>query len=139
MIIHRLGPGVAGVALVAVLAGPAQAQDDPLYVCADPASTQALGVGITICDAAPTDGLRERMTPDNLQLREGTLVTEADPDGVAGIAGLQAGDVIYRVGGAYVGTTAETASRLSLITSDADTIVNFLRDGRPYRVKLRTP
>ena len=51
--------------------------------------------------------------------------------------GLQPGDVIYRVGGVDVDTAESAADVLSQIGARGDTIVNFLRGGRPYRVKLR--
>ena len=129
-----------GVSLALWAAPLAAAQnDDRLYRCADPADTRAVDVGATICDAAPTDALTGRLEVDNLQLRAGALVTEVAAAGIAGTAGLAAGDVIYRVGGVDVEDTVETAARLSLITREADTVVNFLRRGRPYRVKLRQP
>jgi C-terminal processing protease CtpA/Prc len=58
---------------------------------------------------------------------------------VAQTAGLAPGDVIYRVGGVDVGDNVLAAARLSLLMVDTDTVVNFLRRGRPYRVKLRLP
>ena len=60
------------------------------------------------CDAAPTDALTKRLEPDNLQLRAGALVTAVINGGVAQVAGLQAGDVIYRVGGVDVEDNIET-------------------------------
>ena len=110
---------------------------EPLYACVDPAQTRVLDIGITVCDAEATDALRTRLDRDNLQLREGVLVTEVTADGIAGVAGLLPGDVIYRVGGVDVSDDVETAARLSLIADDADSLMNFLRLGRPYRVKIR--
>lgn len=112
---------------------------DALYVCADPGDARAVDVGAAICDAAPTDALTRRLEPDNLQLRQGALVTGVSAGGIAQVAGLRAGDVIYRVGGVDVEDEIETTARLSLIGDRADTVVNFLRGGRPYLVKLRRP
>ena len=112
---------------------------DALYVCADPGATRTVDIGATICDAMPTGTLIARLEPDNLQLRQGTLVTEVSPGGIAQVAGLQAGDVIYRVGGVDVEDNVEATARLSLIGDTADTVVNFLRGGRPYLVRLRRP
>ena len=78
-----------------------------------------------------------RLEVDNLQLRSGALVTEVTLGGLGQTAGLAPGDVIYRVGGVDVADNVMAAARLSLIESDTDTVVNFLRRGRPYRVKLR--
>ena len=125
---------VVSTASVAILQ-----EAEALYACVDPAATRPLEVGATVCDAAPTDALTERLEIDNLQLRTGALVTEVVTGGVAQLAGLQAGDVIYRVGGVDVDNNIETTARLSLIEKDADTVVNFLRRGRPYRVKIRRP
>ena len=56
---------------------------------------------------------------------------------IASEGGLQPRDLIYRVGGVDVKSSAAAADRLSQINPVSDTIVNFLRQGRPYRVKLR--
>ena len=45
--------------------------------------------------------------------------------------------MIYRVGGVDVASVTEAAEHLARIVADSDTVVNFLRGGRPYRVKLR--
>ena len=113
------------------------AQTDSLYVCTDPRSRRVVQIGVAICDAIPTDTLARRLEPDNLQQREGVLITEVMSNSVAQLAGLQHGDLIYRVGGVNVEDNVETAARLSLIGDTADTVVNFLRNGRPYRVKIR--
>ena len=112
---------------------------DALYVCADARDARPLDIGAAICDATPTDALTRRLEPDYLQLRQGALVTDVSDGGIAQAAGLRAGDVIYRVGGVDVEDNIETAARLSLIGDRADTVVNFLRGGRPYLVKLRRP
>ena len=136
----RVCVSMAGT-IVFALAGlaPATAQDLPLYTCADTGGARPLVVDITICDAKPTESLTQRMDADNLQLREGVLITEVIPDGVGPVAGLQSGDVIYRVGGVDVTNTSETAERLTLLVANADAVITFLRRGRPYRVKLRSP
>ena len=92
-----------------------------------------------MCDAAPTETLTQRVEVDNLQLRAGALVTEVIAEGLAQVAGLRPGDVIYRVAGRDVDNTVEATARLSLLQGSADTVVNFLRRGRPYRVKIRRP
>ena len=112
---------------------------DALYACVDATLTRTLEIGATVCDAAPTDALTRRLEVDNLQLRAGALVTEVAADSISQRAGLQEGDVIYRVGGVDVDNNVEATARLSLIQESADTVVNFLRCGRPYRVKLRRP
>ena len=130
---------VPAAALILGLTGAASAQPSELYVCHPGGEPRALELGLTVCDAAPTDTLLTRMEPDNLQLRKGVLVTEVAENSLAGTAGFRAGDVIYRVGGVDVGDNVDTAARVSLIGSESDTIINFLRRGRPYRIKLRQP
>jgi len=126
--------------MVAVGVVPMAAQSgDALYVCMSGSDARALDIGATVCDAIPTDSLTQRMEVDNLQLRAGVLVTDVTVGDLAQTAGLAPGDVIYRVGGVDVGDNVLAAARLSLLVADTDTVVNFLRRGRPYRVKLRLP
>ena len=126
--------------MVAVGVVPAAAQSgDTLYLCLSDSDARTLEIGATVCDATPTDALTERMEVDNLQLRAGVLVTDVTVGDMAQTAGLAPGDVIYRVGGVDVGDNVLAAARLSLLMADTDTVVNFLRRGRPYRVKLRLP
>ena len=129
----------AGSLVVAICAAPAVAMQDgePLYACVDAAATRTIEIGATVCDAAPTEALTRQIESANLQLRTGALVTEVASGDLAQTAGLQAGDVIYRVGGVDVDDNVEATARLSLIDETADTVVNFLRRGRPYRVKIR--
>ena len=124
---------------VQIAAGATARLVEALYVCADARDARTVDVGAALCDAAPTDALTRRLEPDNLQLRQGALVTDVSAGGIAQAAGLRAGDVIYRVGGVDVEDDVETAARLGLIGDRADTVVNFLRGGRPYLVKLRRP
>ena len=133
-----LQTGTAAAAQTAVADSPAPA-GTALYVCADAGTVRTVDIGAAICDAVPTDALTRRIEPDNLQLRQGALVTGVSDGGIAQAAGLRAGDVIYRVGGVDVEDNIETTARLSLIGDRADTLVNFLRGGRPYLVKLRRP
>ena len=128
------------VATLLLLAPVVAAQDgDAFYTCVDAGVTRTLEIGATVCDAAPTAALTRRIEVDNLQLRAGALVTEVAADSISQRAGLQEGDVIYRVGGVDVDNNVAVTARLSLIQESADTVVNFLRRGRPYRVKLRQP
>ena len=138
---HALTTGGLGLGLALICVAPASPAQpgEALYVCADTDATRVIDIGATICDAAPTDALIARLEPDNLQLREGALVTGVSAGGIAQVAGLRAGDVIYRVGGVDVGDNIEVTARLSLLVESADTVVNFLRGGRPYLVRLRRP
>lgn len=122
----------------AVLGSPvAQGNAAALYSCAAEPHDEAQALGLTLCDAAPTDALLSRADTENLQERQGALVLELEPDGVSAVAGFEVGDLIYRVGGVDVADARATAERLDLVDARADTVVNFLRGGRPYRIKLR--
>lgn len=145
--VAALGLAALGDAAVAAPAGgvalppgggqAAQAAYVALYRCADDARVEAALAGLTLCDAAPTAALADRAAADNLQIRAGALVVAVAPDGVAGREGLQTDDMIFRVAHADVAAGPEAAARLAGIERESDTLVNFLRGGRPYRVKLR--
>ena len=117
--------------------GYQQAETTQLYACTNTMPTDVPTVGVTLCDANPTSELDLRRDSDNLQSREGALVFEVVEMGISSEAGLQPGDVIYRVGGVDVDSSASAADRLSQINPLSDTTVNFLRQGRPYRIKIR--
>tara|TARA_B100001123_G_scaffold121119_1_gene140989 strand:+ start:12109 stop:12564 length:456 start_codon:yes stop_codon:yes gene_type:complete len=117
--------------------GHQPAENTHLYACANTMPTDVPPVGVTLCDASPTSELELRRDSDNLQSRDGALVLEVLEMGIASEGGLQPRDLIYRVGGVDVKSSASAADRLSQINPVSDTIVNFLRQGRPYRVKLR--
>ena len=118
---------------------PAGAQPDeaPLYQCVDGTTIDVEGVGVALCDAEPTAALHERAEPDNLQIREGALVTEIAEGGSAATEGVQPGDMIFRVAGTDVAGAAAAGEQLADVGTDSDTQINFLRGGRPYRIKLR--
>ena len=135
----RLGAALVfvGVMSVSVAARIGQPPNTALYACVDNTESEATLVGATLCTGEPTEVLTARAETDNLQVRGGALVAEVDRAGIAAVAGLSAGDLIYRVGGVDVDEAAAATERLGAIHADADTVVNFLRGGRPYRVKLR--
>ena len=125
------------VMAVALGTGAAQPNELVLYICGDGPNRDSAIVGMILCTAAPTPDLSERAEKDNLQVREGALVVELSKDGISDEAGLQPGDMIYRIGGADIEHADNAVDRLAGIRATADTVVNFLRRGRPYRVKLR--
>lgn len=125
-------PGPAGAA-----SSGAQADAAALYRCAAGTTVEAALVGLELCDAEPTPLLAERAEPDNLQTRDGALVVEVADGGIAAVEGVLPGDVIYRVAGVDVAGAAGAGSRLTDVGTDSDTQINFLRRGRPYRIKLR--
>ena len=131
------GAAITGAALPAATGGTVRPADPPLYRCANVARVEADRVGLTLCDAAPTDTLAERAEPDNLQVRAGALVVTVAPAGLAAREGLLPNDMIFRVASSDVGGGGAAAAHLSDVEAASDTLVNFLRAGRPYRVKLR--
>ncbi len=132
---HAAATAIGVLLLTGVLAAQENAAD--LYACGDRPPAEAAALGLTLCDAMATDALSARAGPENLQVRQGGLVTDVRPGGVSGIAGFHAGDVIYRVGGVDVPDARSAVENLGRVGSRADTVVNFLRGGRPYRIKLR--
>ena len=50
---------------------------------------------------------------------------------------MRVGDLIYRVGGVNVPDARSAADSLARVRLRSDTVVNFLRGDRPYRIKLR--
>ena len=120
-----------------VMAGSQSADVDSLYACEGAPAVDVTAVGVTICNGVATPELRRRADVDNLQVREGVLVVDLERFGVSAVAGLQADDLIYRVRGVNVHDIERAMEQLSNVDTSSDTIVNFLRGGRPYRVKLR--
>ena len=129
-VIVALGPTVDG-------RGVRQEAPPALYDCMENTGAEAEVAGALLCDARPTVALTERAERDNLLVRDGALVIDVDEASISEGAGLKAGDVIYRVGGVDVADAETAADNLENLQSTADTVVNFLRSGRPYRVKLR--
>ena len=125
----------AGAAASAALG--AQPAGAALYRCAAGTTVAVATLGLDLCDAEPTPLLAERAEPDNLQTRAGALVAEVDDGSIAAVAGVQPGDMIYRVAGVDVAAADEAAPGLADVGTDSDTQINFLRRGRPYRIKLR--
>ena len=132
---------IVPTALLALMTTPGisarQADAMNFYDCTEATPVEVVRLGVTICNAVPTAALMVRAPAENLQIREGALVMDLETDGVSAIAGLQPGDMLYRVGGIDVSGAKAAAKNLSNVSTSADTIVNFLRGGRPYRVKLR--
>ena len=124
---------ILGPSAVAFGAQPAAV----LYRCVDATTVAVAALGLDLCDSAPTPRLAERAEPDNLQTRDGALVVEVDDGGIAAIAGVQPGDMIYRVAGVDVPGAEDAGVGLAGVGTDSDTQINFLRRGRPYRIKLR--
>ena len=135
-----VGLMLAGAALGhAIVPAPAVAQMShaPLYRCVEETDVAVAIVGLVLCTAEPTPLLHERAVPENLQVRDGALVVTVGDGGRAAVEGVQAGDMIYRVAGEDIADADTAGKRLGNVVSESDTMINFLRRGRPYRIKLR--
>lgn len=126
----------AGAATAAASSGD-QPAEAALYRCETETTVAVALLGLDLCDAEPTPLLAERAEPDNLQTRDGALVVDVEEGGIAAVAGVQPGDVIYRVAGVDVPGAADAGAGLADVGTDSDTLINFLRRGRPYLIKLR--
>ena len=133
-VLSLAGAPAGPAASVALGAQPAEAA---LYRCAAGPTVEVANLGLDLCDAEPTPLLAARAEPDNLQTRAGALVAAVDDGGIAAVAGVQPGDMIYRVAGVDVAAADDAAPGLAGVGTDSDTQINFLRRGRPYRIKLR--
>ena len=89
-----------------------------------------------MCDALPTTRCRAGGT-ENLQVPGGRARDDVRPGGIRASPGFDVGDLIYRVGGVDVPDARTAVENLDRVGPRADTVVNFLRGGRPYRIKLR--
>jgi membrane-associated protease RseP (regulator of RpoE activity) len=104
------------------------------YECLEPEPAARVpgAFGLMLCTAHRTGESR----PEGIVLPDrAVLVTAVEPGSTAAGEGLVAGDAIYRVNGRSVEEADEAARRLSERTA-GETRVNFLRDGRPYIVRL---
>ena len=135
----RVSTIVAAPICLLMLGGTIQSQSDisMFYTCGTTPQVEAKIVGLTLCDGQPTDELSMRADAENLQVRGGALVSKLANEGISNKAGLQKGDLIYRVGSIDVADAETAVENLGQVKSQADTVVNFLRSGRPYRIKLR--
>ncbi len=133
-----IAPALVG-ALISLCATTSAGQESEtqFYVCMEGSDHVSEITGIALCDAEPTETLTTRAEMDNLQIRDGALVSNVEIRGAAALGGLAVGDVIYRVGGVDVNDADTAIQQLDMVGSSADTVVNFLRLGRPYRIKLR--
>jgi C-terminal processing protease CtpA/Prc len=104
------------------------------YECVEPGSAADVqaAFGLTLCTARVVRESR----PEGIALPDSAvLITGVEADSAAADQKLLAGDAIYRVSGIPVTEAAEAARRLAARTA-GETRVNFLRDGRPYLVRL---
>lgn len=68
---------------------------------------------------------------------DGSLIVALEPESAAAVGGLRVGDLIYKVDGVRVTDARSAAAGLEGLNAARDTLINFLRDGRPYLVRLR--
>jgi len=68
--------------------------------------------------------------------QEGVVVVEVDPAGPAGAAGLEAGDIILRVGDRPIRTVAQFHGQTAIIFAGQNVDFDLLRNGREKHVRL---
>jgi C-terminal processing protease CtpA/Prc len=117
--------------------GMAQENTSVLYICKSETSASVVIIGLTLCTATSTNELSLLSEERNLQIREGVLIVKIEPNSISEQAGLQQGDMIYRIGSSDIIELQTAADRLAGVRRNSDTVVNFLRRGRPYRIKFR--
>jgi hypothetical protein len=114
-----------------------QSNGAPTYECWEQNTerhVEAAG-GLTLCSArraTDADPANDYPFPE-----DGALVVAISPDGIAAVEGLKTGDLLYKVNGARIQDARGAAAGLQDLRPSQDTLVNFLRDGRPYLVRLR--
>jgi serine protease Do/serine protease DegQ len=69
--------------------------------------------------------------------REGVVVVEVEPDSAAESGGLQAGDIITRVGDREIGKIADFHSQAAVTFVGDQVRIEVLRDGQPRQVTLK--
>jgi serine protease Do/serine protease DegQ len=69
--------------------------------------------------------------------REGVVVVEVEPDSAAESGGLQAGDIITRVGDREIGKIADFHSQAAVTFVGDQVRIEVLRDGQPQQVTLK--
>ena len=128
---------VSTLVAMSTLTSAGQEPEVQFYICIEGSDDASEITRVVLCDAEPTETLTTRAEVDTLQIRDGALVSAVETRGAAALGGLAVGDVIYRVGGIDVNDADTAIQQLDMVGSSADTVVNFLRLGRPYRIKLR--
>ena len=96
------------------------------YTCSVEPNTKTIAIGVTLCDASATPELSASAAQDNLQVRNGALILELTTNGIARIAGLKKGDVIYRVKGIDIADAATAEEQLRHMPLTSDIVINFL-------------
>ena len=70
---------------------------------------------------------------------KGVVITDVDPDGAAADTGLQPGDVIQKVNGREVASTAELRDSLAKATDSKPALLLVSRDGQARFITLTPP
>jgi len=100
------------------------------------ASKDGKGAGLGLSFQALTPGLREQL---GVPAREGVVITEVEPGGVAARAGLSPGDVVTEVEGHPVRTPADLSHALDGLQSGKIVRLLLSTGNGPRFVALRAP
>lgn len=130
--------GLSGLSFAGLLSAQTLAAQRPAqYECweQNPARHVKAAAGVTLCSGRPPG---TGTAPDGGDTQTGgALIVSLESGGIAERDGLRAGDLIYKVDGALVTDARSAAAGLGDIQDARDTLVNFLRGGKPYLVRLR--
>lgn len=86
---------------------------------------------MSVCSGAAAAGDERTGAPAS-----GASIASLSPGGRAEVAGLQAGDVIYKIDGEDVANGEQAATRLTTKSKSVDITISFSRTGLRYRVRL---
>jgi S1-C subfamily serine protease len=88
--------------------------------------------GLTVCSNTARVEIRAAEEP-----QDGVRIVAVAAGSTAEAAGFKPGDVVYRVGGAWVSTGAVLIKRLEALRPGQEAVVNFWRDGLPFLIRVR--
>lgn len=121
------------VGLSAPVSGLEQAgQAVPAECPADQGKALAGPQGLTFCtEPARIDN------PAMGGLQEGVRIAAVAAKSPAELAGFQAGDIVYRIGGQPVNTGEAAVKHLSALRPGEEAVLNFWRNELPFLIRLR--
>jgi hypothetical protein len=109
------------------------AQPAPVDTVLPPPEGKRLGVRV-----APQipDGVRQYL---GLAEGEGLQVEEVQPDTLASKLGVQKGDIVTRIGGATIGSSADVGKALGAIDAGKKVVVTVIRRGQELKLEAEKP
>jgi serine protease Do len=96
----------------------------PVGKAPPPIADQTLSNKLGVEAATITPALAKKFS---LAVDHGVVITAVSPDGPAGKAGLQPGDVLFQLGPYYVNTVDDVATLLKTVTQEVDVRIGIIR------------